>query len=67
MPTYHYKCSNCGSEIEIFQKITDDKLTHCDACHQDSLERIIMATNFVLKGGGWFKDGYSNSFKNSNK
>src|SRR6266851_4330019 len=29
MPTYGYRCSNCGHEFEIQQKITDQPLKPC--------------------------------------
>lgn len=67
MPTYVYRCSNCGSEIEVVQKMTDAKLTQCSNCQTDSLERIITPSSFVLRGSGWFKDGYSTPPQKNNK
>lgn len=63
MPTYNYKCSACSHQFEIFQSIKDEPLKVCPECSKDALDRLIFSTNFVLKGGGWFKDGYSNSSK----
>lgn len=58
MPTYEYRCGACGHEFEIEQRITADRLTDCPACKQPKLERLISASSFTLKGGGWYKDGY---------
>jgi putative FmdB family regulatory protein len=58
MPTYEYRCGACGHEFEIEQRITADRLTDCPACKQPKLERLISASTFTLKGGGWYKDGY---------
>jgi len=58
MPTYEYRCNNCGHELEAFQKITEAALTLCPQCSQDKLERLISGGNFVLKGGGWASDNY---------
>jgi len=58
MPTYEYRCGGCGHEFEIEQRITADRLTDCPACEQPKLERLISASTFTLKGGGWYKDGY---------
>ncbi len=58
MPTYEYECQKCGDHFEIEQKITAGKLTKCSKC-KGKLERIIAATGFSLKGGGWYKDGYN--------
>lgn len=59
MPTYHYRCSNCGSELEVFQKMTDDALTVCPECNQEAFERVISASGgFVLKGSGFYGTDY---------
>jgi putative FmdB family regulatory protein len=58
MPTYEYRCNNCGHELEASQKITEPALKLCPECNQDKLERLISGGNFVLKGGGWSKDNY---------
>lgn len=54
MPTYEYQCGACGQQVEIFQKITDEPLTECPKCHAAALSKIISATNFQLKGTGWY-------------
>ncbi|MGZ6780512.1 MAG: FmdB family zinc ribbon protein [Mycobacterium sp.] len=61
MPTYEYRCQSCQHELEAFQSIKDAPLTDCPACHEHKLERLISATSFQLKGGGWYKDLYSSS------
>ena len=55
MPTYHYKCQKCNQEFDIKQSMNDNKLTHCDKCNEETLERIIQAVGVVYKGNGWFK------------
>jgi putative FmdB family regulatory protein len=50
--------------MEAFQSIKDAPLKDCPACREPKLERLISATSFQLKGGGWYKDLYSSS-KNS--
>jgi putative FmdB family regulatory protein len=59
MPTYEYRCNACGHELEAFQKITEEALKLCPQCNKEALERLISGGNFVLKGGGWYKDSYS--------
>lgn len=61
MPTYEYRCQACGHEMEAFQSIKDAPLKDCPACKQSALERLISAGNFILKGGGWYKDLYSSN------
>jgi putative FmdB family regulatory protein len=56
MPLYEYKCKKCERLISKVQSITDEPLKTCE-CKGD-LVRLISKTSFVLKGKGWFKDGY---------
>jgi len=64
MPKYEYVCSTCGIEIEVYQRISEDPLTTCPKCNDEALERLISRSNFSLKGGGWYADGYGNSGSN---
>lgn len=45
MPTYEYRCNACKREFEAQQKMADPDLTHCTACHQDKLEKLISWTS----------------------
>jgi putative FmdB family regulatory protein len=59
MPTYQYRCKSCGNELEIVQKMSDNSLTICPKCEQESFERVISAEGgFVLKGSGFYKTDY---------
>jgi len=58
MPTYEYQCSKCRKAFEVVQKITDDPVKDCPECG-GSVERLINATNFILKGNGWYKTDYT--------
>ena len=60
MPIYEYACSECSNHIEAFQKISDEPLTVCPECGGE-LSKLISSTSFVLKGGGWYADGYASS------
>jgi putative FmdB family regulatory protein len=61
MPIYEYGCDACGHQLEVTQKIVEAPLKTCPSCGKDELHRLISATAFVLKGGGWYKDGYGSS------
>ncbi|MCH8847189.1 MAG: zinc ribbon domain-containing protein [Proteobacteria bacterium] len=56
MPIYTYKCSedNCEHKFEIDQRITENTFTECPKC-MGKIKRIIVGTNFILKGEKWFK------------
>ena len=59
MPLYDFKCIDCEYVFEIRQKY-DDPNPCCEKC-DGSTERLITNTSFVLKGEGWYKDGYTKS------
>lgn len=41
MPTYEYKCNNCGFELEVFQGLKDPVKKKCQNCNKNKLERLI--------------------------
>ena len=60
MPIYEYQCRACGHRLESLEKIGDAPLTDCPECHRSTLEKLISAAGFQLKGSGW----YATDFKN---
>lgn len=54
MPTYQYRCKNCGHDLEIVQKFTDPALTQCPDCDGE-LRRVYNAVGVVFKGSGFYK------------
>ncbi len=58
MPTYEYRCDKCGKAFEVFQKITDDPVEKCRDCG-GKVQKLVSASNFVLKGSGWYKTDYA--------
>ncbi len=58
MPLYLYACQSCGKEHERLQKFSDPPLKKCPACG-GKVAKKITSTSFLLKGGGWYKDGYA--------
>lgn len=56
--TYEYECTSCGHHWEQEQKITAEPERVCPQCHELTAKRLVSATGFVLKGTGWFRDGY---------
>ncbi len=61
MPTYDYQCQKCGFEFEREQRITEDPIKTCPKCKARKAKRLLSAPNFILKGGGWYADGYGSS------
>lgn len=57
MPLYDFKCIVCDCVLERRQK-HEEPNPDCEECGNPT-ERLITNTSFVLKGEGWYKDGYS--------
>lgn len=53
MPTYQYRCSSCGREIERVQKFSDPALTTCEDCG-GPLRKVYNAVGIVFKGSGFY-------------
>ena len=54
MPTYTYRCKNCGNEFDQYQKFTDNPLTRCPKCGKNMLRRVLQPSAIVFKGSGWY-------------
>jgi putative FmdB family regulatory protein len=58
MPTYSYHCDACNRDFEKEQRISEPALKKCALCGKSKARRMIASGNFILKGGGWYSDGY---------
>ena len=67
MPTYEYACEACGNNWEAEQRITEDPLKECPKCGAPKAQRLISGSRFVLKGGGWYADGYGSKSSSTPK
>jgi putative FmdB family regulatory protein len=54
MPIYAYKCSDCGFEQDVMQKMSDTPLTECPSCGKATFAKQLTAAGFALKGSGWY-------------
>ena len=58
MPTYEYKCLDCGDRFETVQRMTDSPLVSCPEC-SGSLRRLIGAgAGLIFKGSGFYITDY---------
>ncbi len=69
MPTYEYRCDNCGHEFEQFQSITAKSLRKCPECGKNALNRLIgTGAGIIFKGSGFYETDYrSESYKQAQK
>lgn len=59
MPLYEYVCAFCQHREEHLTPLEDrDKVRECERCGSASDRVKVSRTSFVLKGSGWYKDGY---------
>ncbi|MFT6142674.1 MAG: putative FmdB family regulatory protein [Myxococcota bacterium] len=58
MPLYEYVCESCSSRFEKLMRLSDPK-PECPECGAVDVKKQVSAASFSLKGGGWYKDGYS--------
>lgn len=57
MPTYTYRCTKCGTELEIVQTMSDPPLKRCRKC-RGALRRTFHPVGIVLKGSGFYRTDY---------
>lgn len=53
MPTYVYKCDECGITFERFQHFSEDPLKVCPECN-GQVFRIIQPVGVIFRGGGFY-------------
>lgn len=58
MPIYVYRCSECGHQQDVLQKMSDPRLTTCPACGRETYEKQVTAAGFRLKGTGWYETDF---------
>ena len=64
MPTYGYRCGNCGHQFEIVQRISEEPLTTCPKC-QGKLSKMLYPVGISFKGSGFYSTDYKGAGKDS--
>jgi putative FmdB family regulatory protein len=54
MPTYEYRCKDCGEHLDVVQSFKDDPLTVCPACG-GPLRKVFGSIGIAFKGSGFYK------------
>ena len=57
MPTYVYRCQQCGTMLERRQSFQDPPLTECEACSGE-LRRVLQPVQVIFKGSGFYSTDY---------
>jgi len=62
MPVYEYQCSKCGKTFELRRKFSDPPVTVHEECG-GTVEQLLSAPAFQLKGTGWYVTDYAKDGK----
>lgn len=70
MPMYDYRCERCGTQFEIRQSFSDDRLTVCPeadgppACiapGQGPVRKVFTGVGISFKGDGFYKNDHGSN------
>jgi putative FmdB family regulatory protein len=59
MPTYGYRCTECGHELEVFQSMSAEPLKVCPECG-GALRKLLYPVGVQFKGSGFYTTDYKN-------
>lgn len=63
MPTYAYRCTDCGHAFDIYQQFNDDALSVCPEC-EGKLRKVFGSLGVTFSGSGFYRtDSRSDSAK----
>jgi putative FmdB family regulatory protein len=58
MPTYEYRCPECGNEFEQFGRMSDPPVQECPRCHAEAQRKISGGAGLLFKGSGFYITDY---------
>jgi putative FmdB family regulatory protein len=58
MPTYQYRCQDCGHEFEEFQSMTEDAISVCPQCQGKTRRLISGGAGLLFRGSGFYITDY---------
>nr|WP_249290841.1 FmdB family zinc ribbon protein [Leucobacter manosquensis] len=54
VPTYAYRCSECGHAFDIYQAFSDASLTECPECG-GTLRKVFGSLGVTFNGSGFYR------------
>lgn len=67
LPTYHYRCKNCGYDFTEQQSFSDDPITVCPKCGEEQVRKVYSAVPIEFKGHGFYRTDKGGSSSSSKK
>lgn len=59
MPTYDYKCADCGRVFEKFHSMNEQPQVECPGCHSvNTGKQVSLGAGVVFKGAGFYVNDY---------
>ena len=58
MPTYDYKCTQCGHDFEMFQSMSEDHIKKCPECEGIVRRLVSGGSGLIFKGSGFYLTDY---------
>jgi putative FmdB family regulatory protein len=59
VPSYDYRCKECGYAFEEFQSISAEPLVSCPSCGKPALKRLFAGGGgMIFKGSGFYHTDY---------
>jgi putative FmdB family regulatory protein len=66
MPTYEYRCRDCGHTFDVVQAMSDETLTVCPVCGGE-LRKVFAAPAISFKGSGFYATDYGKKSKTTSE
>ena len=58
MPTYDYKCTQCGHDFEMFQSMSESHIKKCPVCGGNVRRLVGGGSGLIFKGSGFYVTDY---------
>ena len=55
MPTYDYRCRDCGHTIEVIHPMSEDGPSACEVCG-GPVRRVLFPAGIIFKGSGFYRN-----------
>ena len=63
MPTYDYKCTQCGHDFEMFQSMSESHIKKCPECDGTVRRLVGGGSGLIFKGSGFYLTDYGKGQK----
>jgi putative FmdB family regulatory protein len=60
VPTYGYRCTKCGHQFEVFQRMSAEPVQTCPVCGGE-VTKVLYPSGVVFKGSGYYSTDYKSS------